>query len=68
MLETIKFIIKYLEGKKTYIFLTGMAVSSVLFSNGIIGEITRDVLFAIFGAGTVAAFKGGVTRTLKEGK
>ncbi|MCP4373009.1 MAG: hypothetical protein GY797_33615 [Deltaproteobacteria bacterium] len=64
----IKAIVKFLEGKKTYVCLVGLAITSVLFTNGAIDEMTRDIMLALFGAGTIGAFKSGVTKALVSKK
>jgi len=58
-------IVKFLDGKKTYICAIVLGVTAVLYSHGSIDGLTRDILFAVFGTGGVMAFRSGMKKNVK---
>lgn len=57
---------KYLDGKKTYIVSSVGAILTGLLLAGIIDAETWAALFALTGAGSVAALRHGIEKIEKE--
>lgn len=53
-------LLKWLDGKKTYLCAIGIAAAYILHSRGIIDATVRDILLGAFGGGGLAALRAGV--------
>lgn len=58
----IELVIEFLDGKKTYICAVMVGVTAVLYSQGMIDDLTRDILFSTFGVGTVMSIRKGMKK------
>ena len=57
-----KDLIKWLEGKKTYICAILIAATSILYAQGIIDETTKNILLGLFGSSGLAALRSGIKK------
>jgi hypothetical protein len=55
-------LLKWLEGKKTYLCAFGVAATFFAVSRGWIDGATKDALLSLFGFGTIAAFRAGMKK------
>lgn len=65
MNKAISDIIEFLNGKKTHIFAIVLGITAVLYSHGMIDELTRDILTSVFGVGGVMALRSGIKKVGK---
>jgi hypothetical protein len=55
-------LLKWLDGKKTYICAIMIAVTFILHSQNIVDNSIRDLLFAVFGGGAIASLRKGMEK------
>ena len=57
--------LKWIDGKKTHLCAIALGINNVLYANGVIDVMTKDLINIIFGTGTIMAIRSGLNKVGK---